>query len=83
MLSTEDQNQAQLLGLVLRLALTLSVGGAMALESTELILKAGQLVLRQSGTHSLASGEVVERRLGQLRKLIAELGGEFSLHYKA
>jgi len=81
LLSTEDQNQAQLLGLVLRLALTLSVGGATALESTELILKNGQLDLRQSGAHSLASGEVVERRLGQLRKLIAEFGDEFSLHY--
>lgn len=64
LLSAEDQNQAQLLGPVLRLALTLSVGGATALESTKLILKDGQLVLRQSGTHSLAPGEVVERRLG-------------------
>lgn len=35
LLSAEDQNQAQLLGLVLRLALTLSVGGATALESTK------------------------------------------------
>jgi hypothetical protein len=26
--------------------------------------------------------KVVERRLGQLRKLIAEFGDEFSLHYK-
>jgi exopolyphosphatase/guanosine-5'-triphosphate,3'-diphosphate pyrophosphatase len=83
LLSAEDRNQAQLLGLVLRLALTLSVGGATALESTKLILKDGQLVLRQSGMHSLASGEVVERRLGQLRKLIAEFGEDFFLRYKS
>jgi exopolyphosphatase/guanosine-5'-triphosphate,3'-diphosphate pyrophosphatase len=82
LLSSEDQYQAQLLGLALRLALTLSVGGATALDSTKLVLKDGQLDLRQCGAHSLASGEVVERRLAQLRKLVAESGDEFSLHYE-
>jgi exopolyphosphatase/guanosine-5'-triphosphate,3'-diphosphate pyrophosphatase len=81
LLSTEDQYQAQLLGLALRLALTLSAGGATALESTKLVLEDGQLDLCQSDAHSLASGEVVERRLGHLRKLITELGDDFSLHY--
>ena len=83
LLSAEDQYQAQLLGLALRLALTLSVGGATALESTKSILKDGQLNLHQSGTRSLASGEVVERRLGQLRKLMAEFGDDFALHCKS
>ncbi len=83
LLSAEDQYQAQLLGLALRLALTLSVAGVTALESTKLTLKDGRLDLRQSGTDSLASGEVVERRLAQLGKLIAETGDDFSLHYDA
>jgi exopolyphosphatase/guanosine-5'-triphosphate,3'-diphosphate pyrophosphatase len=83
LLSTEDQYQAQLLGLALRLALTLSAGGATALENTKLVLEDGQLDLRQSGANSLASGEVVERRLAQLQKLIAEFGHEFSLHYRS
>ena len=80
LLTKEDQYQAQLLGLALRLALTLSAGGAMALESTSLTVEDGQLDLRQSGADSLVSGDVVERRLGHLRKLIAELGDEFALH---
>ena len=82
LLSAEDQYQAQLLGLALRLALTLSVAGARALESTKLTLKGGQLDLLQAGADSLASGEVVERRLAQLRKLIADSGDDFSLHYE-
>ena len=82
LLSSEDQYQAQLLGLALRLALTLSVGGATTLESTKLISKDGTLDLQHSGAHSLASGEIVERRLSQLRKLIADHVDDFSLHYE-
>jgi len=82
LLGTERQNQAQVLGLALRLAHTLSVGGATTLDSTKLTLKNGTLDLEQSGAHSLASGDVVERRLGHLRKLIADHVDDFSLHYE-
>lgn len=82
LLRAEPQYQAQVLGLALRLAHTLSVGGATTLESTKLTLKNGTLDLEQSGAHSLASGEVIERRMGQLRKLIADHVDDFSLHYE-
>jgi exopolyphosphatase/guanosine-5'-triphosphate,3'-diphosphate pyrophosphatase len=81
LLGGEDQHAAQLLGLALRLALALSVGGTRALKRTELVLQDGRLELRQTGAGSLASGEVVERRLGQLQKLIAEIGDDVSLRY--
>ena len=83
LLSAERQYQAQLLGLALRLAHTLSVGGATTLDSAKLTLKNGTLGLKQSGAHSLASGDVVERRLGQLRKLIADHVDAFRLHYES
>ena len=81
LLSAEDQYQARLLGLALRLAMPLSIGGASALKDTKLVFENGRLELRHTGARWLASGEVVERRLGQLRKLIAEIGDEFTLHY--
>lgn len=83
LLSNEDQYQAQVLGLTLRLAHNLSVGGAAALQGTKLILKDGRLELRQSARHSLASGEVVERRLAQLQKLISDIGDSFPLGDKS
>lgn len=82
LLSSEDRYEAQRLGLALRLALTLSVGGATALRRTKLVLEDGRLELHQSGAGSLASGDVVERRLAQLQKAIAEVGEDFSLHYE-
>jgi len=81
LLSAEDQYQARLLGLTLRLAMPLSIGGERALKDTKLVLENGRLELRRTGARWLASGEVVERRLGQLQKLIAEAGDDFSLHY--
>lgn len=81
LLSAEDQYQARLLGLSLRLAMPLSIGGEKALKSAKLVLENGRLELRQTGVDGLVSGEAVERRLGQLQKLIAEIGDDFSLHY--
>jgi exopolyphosphatase / guanosine-5'-triphosphate,3'-diphosphate pyrophosphatase len=82
LLSSEDRYEAQLLGLVLRLALTISVGGMTPLKRTKLVLEDGRLELRQTGTSSLASGDVVERRLAQLQKMLANVGEDFSLHYE-
>jgi hypothetical protein len=42
----------------------------------------GRLELRQTGSSSIASGDVVERRLAQLQKLLAHVGEDFSMHYE-
>jgi len=82
LLNGDDRYEAQVLGLALRLALTLSAGGATALKRTKLVAIDGRLELRQSGSSPIASGDVVERRLAQLQKLLAHVGEDFSMHYE-
>jgi exopolyphosphatase/guanosine-5'-triphosphate,3'-diphosphate pyrophosphatase len=81
LLSREDQYEAQLLGLALRLAMTLAVGDVEPLSHAKLVLEKGRLELNQTAAGSLASGELVERRLGQLQKLIGEIGDDASLRF--
>ena len=72
LLQPEDQAEAQLLGLALRLAETLASGSAALLNSCRLLWESGQVALALPKAGPLRRGDAVERRLAQLNRFIEE-----------
>ena len=70
LLDVASANRAEVLGIALRLAYTLSAGTTDLLAGTALSLRAGQLVLRLQEDSGVFAGESVVRRLDRLAQAV-------------
>ena len=70
LLDVASANRAEILGIALRLAYTLSAGTADLLAGTSLSLSGGQLVLRLEEDTGVFAGESVLRRLDRLAQAL-------------
>jgi exopolyphosphatase/guanosine-5'-triphosphate,3'-diphosphate pyrophosphatase len=70
LLDVASANRAEVLGVALRLAYTLSAGTPDLLAGTALLLRGGQLVLRLQEDSGVFAGESVVRRLDRLAQAL-------------
>ena len=70
LLDVASANRAEVLGIALRLAYTLSAGTPDLLAGTALTLRGGQLVLRLQEDSGVFAGESVMRRLDRLAQAV-------------